>query len=71
MGILNMVYIQCGVQSLTVDCKQGTQNLAGYLEAGVKERGTLAVSTTQPTTWKLGTKFLLLSLKRNVSKALP
>lgn len=43
----------------------------GYLGAGVKKRGKSAVRTTQPTSWKLGTNFSLLSLKINAPKPLP
>lgn len=39
-----------------------TKTLAGHLGAGVEKRGKVN-STTQPTSWKLGTNFLLLSWK--------
>lgn len=43
----------------------------GYVGAGVKKKGKSAVSSTQTKSQKLGTNFLLLSLKRNISKSLP
>lgn len=44
---------------------------AGYLLVGLKKREKSASTTTQPTSWKLGTSILLLALKRNITKHLP